>query len=272
MRKSLYRLLIDEILAVGDAGFQAKCFNRLKEIKANGTTIVIVSHSMGQIEQICNRSIWIHEGKIKAAGRPRDIDPQYLDYMGEQRQAIAEKEEERKKKLKEQKTEQAEKKEEAQELKENLPKPQSPKDEKMRWGNGDARITAIHLLSKEGRECVSFRTNGTMFIKIDYNVKKCVEDAVFGIGIYRIDEVHCYGTNTRIDNIDEFQLRQDGSVTLELSPMALLPGKYLLDIAIESGMGIPVDFYKRAKEFEVFSKVSDVGIARLAHTWDMEGV
>ena len=49
-------LLIDEILAVGDANFQAKCFNKLKEIKANGTTIVIVSHSLGQIEQICDRS------------------------------------------------------------------------------------------------------------------------------------------------------------------------------------------------------------------------
>ena len=52
-------LLIDEILAVGDVNFQAKCFNKLREIKAQGTTIVIVSHSMGQIEQICDRSIWI---------------------------------------------------------------------------------------------------------------------------------------------------------------------------------------------------------------------
>ena len=50
-------LLVDEILAVGDASFQAKCFNRLREIKASGTTIVIVSHSLGQIEQICDRSI-----------------------------------------------------------------------------------------------------------------------------------------------------------------------------------------------------------------------
>ena len=52
-------LLIDEILAVGDANYQAKCFNKLREIKAEGTTIVIVSHSLGQIEQICDRSIWI---------------------------------------------------------------------------------------------------------------------------------------------------------------------------------------------------------------------
>ena len=76
-------LLIDEILAVGDIAFQAKCFNKLKEVKAEGTTIVIVSHSLGQIEQICERSIWIHEGKIREEGHPRVVDPKYMAYMSQ---------------------------------------------------------------------------------------------------------------------------------------------------------------------------------------------
>ncbi len=75
-------LLVDEILAVGDAAFQAKCFNRMREIKANGTTIVIVSHALGQIEQICERSIWICDGVIRAIGAPREVHPQYRAYMG----------------------------------------------------------------------------------------------------------------------------------------------------------------------------------------------
>lgn len=58
-------LLIDEILAVGDANFQAKCFDKLKEIKERGTTIIIVSHALGQIEQICDRTIWLQDGQIK---------------------------------------------------------------------------------------------------------------------------------------------------------------------------------------------------------------
>ena len=57
-------LLVDEILAVGDANFQKKCFNKLKQIKENGTTIVIVSHSLQQIESICDKSIWINDGVI----------------------------------------------------------------------------------------------------------------------------------------------------------------------------------------------------------------
>jgi ABC-2 type transport system ATP-binding protein len=76
-------LLIDEILAVGDAAFQTKCFNRLKEIKANGTTIVLVSHSLDQIERLCDRSIWIHEGKIRMEGLPVEVHPCYMAYMDE---------------------------------------------------------------------------------------------------------------------------------------------------------------------------------------------
>lgn len=74
-------LLIDEILGVGDANFQVKCFNKLREIKENGTTIVIVSHALGQIEEICERSLWIHEGKIREEGEPSVVHAHYLNFM-----------------------------------------------------------------------------------------------------------------------------------------------------------------------------------------------
>ena len=74
-------LLIDEILAVGDVAFQAKCFNRLRQIKSEGTTIVIVSHSLAQLELICERSIWIHDGVIKEEGAPFDVHPKYMSFM-----------------------------------------------------------------------------------------------------------------------------------------------------------------------------------------------
>ena len=70
-------LLVDEILAVGDAAFQAKCFEALQGMKAKGTTIVIVSHSLGQIEAICDRTYWIENGKIKMSGEPREVHAAY---------------------------------------------------------------------------------------------------------------------------------------------------------------------------------------------------
>lgn len=78
-------LLIDEILGVGDVNFQQKCFQRLQEIKAAGTTIVIVSHAMEQIEQICDRSIWIDNGKIREEGIPKYVHEHYLSAMEKER-------------------------------------------------------------------------------------------------------------------------------------------------------------------------------------------
>ena len=74
-------LFIDEILAVGDAAFQEKCFNKLMEIRDKGTTIVIVSHSLGQIEKICSRSIWIKDGKIEMDGKPAEVHAKYMEWM-----------------------------------------------------------------------------------------------------------------------------------------------------------------------------------------------
>lgn len=74
-------LLIDEILAVGDVGFREKCLKKLKEIKEQGTTIVLVSHSLGQIESFCNRTIWIHDGQIRKDGTPKEVHKEYLSFM-----------------------------------------------------------------------------------------------------------------------------------------------------------------------------------------------
>jgi ABC-type polysaccharide/polyol phosphate transport system ATPase subunit len=78
-------LLIDEILAVGDTNFQKKCFSKMHEIKEKGTTIVLVSHSMDQIEQLCDRSIWINDGRIMQDGICQEVDTAYLNYMNQER-------------------------------------------------------------------------------------------------------------------------------------------------------------------------------------------
>lgn len=74
-------LLIDEILAVGDIKFQEKCLNKLKKIKEQGTTIVLVSHSLGQIESFCSRTIWLHNGQIRKDGVPKEVHKEYLNFM-----------------------------------------------------------------------------------------------------------------------------------------------------------------------------------------------
>ena len=263
-------LLIDEILAVGDAGFQTKCFNKLKEIKSNGTTIVIVSHSLGQIEQICERSIWIHEGKIEAEGKPRDVHPQYLDYMAQQRSIIAEKEAKRLKEKEAKEHPEAQKQADAQTAKEEETTEKSKeKKVKTRWGNGDCKVTEVRMMDSRNIANTSFNTGEKVVIEVDYQVIKKVSDGVFGIGIFRSDGVHIYGTNTRIDNLEVFDILQDGTYKITLDHLELLPGNYILDVSIECDQGIPVDFYKNAVKFDVFARIGDVGVSRLAHHWDI---
>ena len=75
-------LLIDEILAVGDQHFQDKCFAKLEELAKSNMTIVIVSHSLDSIKKLCNRAIWINEGKVAMDGKCSDVISEYLKVCG----------------------------------------------------------------------------------------------------------------------------------------------------------------------------------------------
>lgn len=75
-------LLIDEILAVGDQHFQDKCFAKLKELGESEKTIVIVSHSLGAIKEICSRGIWIYEGKVRMDDEIDKVVDEYLKVCG----------------------------------------------------------------------------------------------------------------------------------------------------------------------------------------------
>lgn len=240
-------LLIDEILAVGDTNFQSKCFDKLREIKANGTTIVIVSHSLGQIEQICERTIWLHEGKIRAEGIPREIHPYYLDYMGKKRNDSG-----------------------SEKDKNNMGDNKGFEPalaDKKRVGDGRVRITEIKLTSLEGGEQQTFKVGEGMKIHVKYNVNSPIENAIFSFGIVRNDGLHCYGTNTVIDQVNNLNINNDSEFFISIPRLELMPGKYMMDFGIEADFGVPVDIYLSAINFEMFSDSSDVGILKIFHTW-----
>lgn len=75
-------LLIDEILAVGDAHFQDKCLNKMKELKEQGKTMVFVSHSIGQVKSFCDRALWLYNGTKKMDGDTDTVIEEYLKEQG----------------------------------------------------------------------------------------------------------------------------------------------------------------------------------------------
>ena len=71
-------LLIDEILSVGDQHFQEKCFNKMRELKKEGKTMVFVTHSMESVRNLCDRAIWLYNGKVRMDGNTDEVVNEYL--------------------------------------------------------------------------------------------------------------------------------------------------------------------------------------------------
>ena len=75
-------LLIDEVLSVGDARFKEKSYNKMKElIKDDKRTVIIVSHSLNSLKELCDEVIWLNDGQIKEIGKPKYIIDKYLEFM-----------------------------------------------------------------------------------------------------------------------------------------------------------------------------------------------
>lgn len=234
-------LLIDEILAVGDVNFQTKCFNKLMEIKRQGVTIVLVSHSTAQIEQLCERSIWIQDGLIKLDGKAKNVHTEYLLFMGEKR------------------------KEHQEKISNELPK---EKTNEQRVGSGELRIDHIECMDKSDNICAVFHTGDTVKLKIWYKVNNPIEKVIVGFDIYRVDGLQCYGSNNLIDEFFPILIDNDGVIAVEFSNITLLPGKYYANFQLMSELNDVIDCYENAVSFEIFSTIGDRGVVRMPHVWE----
>ena len=154
-------LLIDEILAVGDSNFQLKCANKMQELKKEGITIVIVSHSMGQIEELCDRCIWLDKGKIVSDGTPQYVHKLYMEFMGQAR------------------AERSEKERQLMEEAKNL----------------DLSITKVECKNNAGEPRVAFSIDDDINITLYYKIKSPRKVAV-QFTVFRSDYMMCYERRT----------------------------------------------------------------------------
>lgn len=261
-------LLIDEILAVGDVNFQAKCFNKMMEIKNKGTTIVLVSHSMEQIEMLCDRSIWIHEGQIRMDGDSREVGHEYLAYMGRVRKDAVENELTQKN---EEKVQEKEREEQESENDETAVEEQETqeKEEEVRIGSGEARFKAVRSRNLQGEERYTFGFGEAIQFELEYEVYEKLKNVVLGLSIFRIDGVRCYGTNTKVDGLPSVDLLEDGKATIVFDDVRLLPAKYYVDVCIEKKVDDYADYWNNINEFEVISNERDIGVMRMPHSWKL---
>lgn len=259
-------LLIDEILAVGDVNFQAKCFNKMMEIKNKGTTIVLVSHSMEQIEQLCDRSIWIHEGLIRKDGESREVGRDYLAYMGKVRKDAVENELTQKN---EEKVQEKEREEQEDKEVEVSVEEQEIQEEEERIGSGEVRFKAVRSRNMQGEERYTFAYGEPIQFELEYEVYKELKKVVLGLSIFRIDGVRCYGTNTKVDGLPSVDLMEDGKAVIVFDDVKLLPAKYYVDVCIEKKVDDYADYWNNINEFEIISDERDIGVMRMPHRWEL---
>ncbi|WP_027437205.1 ABC transporter ATP-binding protein [Lachnospira multipara] len=240
-------LLIDEILAVGDANFQAKCFNKLREIKAQGTTIVIVSHALEQIEEICERSIWVRDGHIQQIGEPKEIHKAYLTAMEEERREQAANE---RKQLLEAEEEQA---------------------KRLAWekrhGSWEVKIGDVKLVDKNGVESSRIYTGESMTLEIPYVVNTPINEIEVKLDFYRIDSLLVYRTSSVLSGVGRLNFDKDNKLSITFDNVPFVTSEYYVNIALETKDGDEVDVYKEAVKFIVESAKGEGGVASMNNSW-----
>ena len=281
-------LLVDEILAVGDAAFQRKCFERLKEIKGKGTTIVIVSHSMEQMYKICDRLIWIEDGAIREEGTPKFIGEAYLAAMeGRRLDRIEFEEQQKKAELEERIREEQERLRKEQEGHQEAERAQEALEELRRkqealqcneslkgicpfYRSGARRQTGfllaytnVTMCDQDGRETNRWETGRDYKIRLAYKAADSYEGIRFVIGVTRDDGVYCYGSYKEIPGL----LPRQGMLEFSFRN-GLLKGKYVLDLWIEDFSGAPFDSIYSLAAIEVETDpYIERGILTMEHEW-----
>ena len=267
-------LLIDEILAVGDANFQSKCFHKLRELKAHGVTIVIVSHSLSQIEQICNRCIWIDAGQVRMEGSPEEVDYAYLEHMGKKakkKKERVEKEPETVRKTTGNKTtgnKTTGNKTIGNKSDDNFLHADRERTEERK----ELEIKEAELVHADGSKDDRFRVGEKVILRVKYKKNTTQKiSPLMGIKIYRNDGIHAYGTNTQNERI-KLETDEEGWIECCFEKMNLVAAVYYVDIAFRTQDMLIYDYKTKIQEFETYHSIYEEGISHLEHSWKIQGL
>jgi ABC-type polysaccharide/polyol phosphate transport system ATPase subunit len=246
-------LLIDEVLAVGDEAFTRKCLDKIGEFHRRGKTIVLVTHSLGLVEKMCDEALWLRHGRKADAGDPKRVVDAYLTYVAGGEEALL-----------------------ARDQAPATPPAATAEDapegyREGRWGSRDIEITRVRLCDARGQERHVFASGESVTVRLDIEARAEVEDFVFGVGLFTADGVSVYGTNTHIEDFVPRRAAGAGEVSLELGDLRLVEGTYLLDVAVHRRDGTPYDYHRGRHSFRVKSRIKDVGVYRPAHRWSFRG-
>jgi ABC-type polysaccharide/polyol phosphate transport system ATPase subunit len=185
-------VLVDEAFAVGDERFQRKCLHTIRDFQKRGITLIIVSHDLLLIEQLCTHAALLKDGALVATGKPADVVGAYhaLNLGGD------------------------------------------TGGTGQRWGTGQVKITQLDLLQHQQVVKGVVRTRDPLTVRLHYECTQPVDRPVFGVAIHRDDGLHVTGPNTQMGGLAIERVSGSGFVDYTIERLPLLPGRYYLSAAV----------------------------------------
>lgn len=229
-------LLLDEVLAVGDNAFQAKCIERITLLKKSGTTIIFVSHNLGAVAGLCDRVLLLRQGEIAANGEPGSVIAEYERTLGEAT-AVS-----------------------------------SPRLQQAPAASPAARAVGVRLFDGKGQKTSTFATGSVMRVEVEYLAEQRVEDAVIEVYFYSMyNNLHShFSTETGGDRID---LAPGPGVVEFLCPeIGLTVAAFNVEVSIKrrgSAFEDNIDL-KRAAVVSIAKGKPVHGTFHLPHTWQLK--
>lgn len=231
-------LLIDEVLAVGDAGFAQKCYAHLHEMKKAGKTIVLVTHDADSVLRFCERAIWLDHGELLADGPSEYCIQRYTEEAARR----------------------------ASERRHEVPAGSVPVQER------SVDITAVRTLDGDGAVTRTAMTNAPLTIEIDYEAYRDIHQVAINVTILRDDGVRCVDAPSNTPSLFTLK-RGSGTARLHFPRFGLGRGAYLMTIAVYD----PIDhamyqFHDRLYPLSVQDPMSWPAVAAIDYDWHVGGL
>lgn len=273
-------LLIDEIFAVGDAGFQRRCKERILDLKGQGTTIVFVSHDMDAVCQVCSRGILLHNGSIVAEGLTGYVAEKYAqllgasveipasDYLNPEDQEVSLSPEVETKTAPTNETEEERIHRYCLLLDDMQRRHHLDLNRPRRFGNQEVRITGV-VFRSQGTPTSGIARGGDLTIEISYTMAR-QQEVVVGIGIHSVDGVHISGPNSRTEGFVTEHLPATGVLTYAIPALWLHSGEYYVSVAIyDEQIQTPLDHHHKGYTLKVYPNTQEEpgGLIHLRGTW-----
>ncbi|MFH1641723.1 MAG: ABC transporter ATP-binding protein [Nanoarchaeota archaeon] len=209
-------LLVDEVLAVGDMNFQSKCIDKMEEMSQKGVTRIFVSHDLLAVTRICEKALYLKDGKMKRYG---DVIPVIEEY----------------------------KKDVLQDMKEK-----APHKHHVRYGTGELEIKNVELRDKNDERTTKFKRGEPFKLKIFFQAHKEVKKPIFVIKFFTEEGVLVSAPNTRDHKVAKDTITGSGELEYSISALPLNIGRYLITVAIWDDAGyLPHDVHEKLYDLTV---------------------